>query len=63
VKVRLNDSDLVGTGVEVGRSSLFRGDHGGGMMIRKLRIDRGIQLPEKCKENVDVSSKGPSSGS
>jgi hypothetical protein len=39
VKVRLNDSDLVGTGVEVGRSSLFLGDHGGGMMIRKLRID------------------------
>jgi hypothetical protein len=31
VKVRLNDSDLVGTGVEVGRSSLFRsgGDDGG----------------------------------
>jgi hypothetical protein len=27
--------------------------------IRKLRMDR-IQLPEKYKENVDVSSKGPS---
>jgi hypothetical protein len=30
--------------------------------MRKLRIDR-IQLPEKYKENFDVSSEGPSSGS
>ena len=22
----------------------------------------GMQLPEKCKENFDVSSEGPSSG-
>ena len=26
-------------------------------MIRKLRIDIGIQLPEKYKENFDVSSE------
>ena len=29
--------------------------------IRKFRIDIGIQLPEKYKENFDVSSEGPSS--
>jgi hypothetical protein len=27
--------------------------------IRKLWIDIGIQLPEKYKENFDVSSEGP----
>ena len=29
--------------------------------IRKFRIDIGIQLPEKYKDNFDVSSEGPSS--
>ena len=28
-------------------------------IIRKLQIDIGIQLPEKYKENFDVSSEGP----
>jgi uncharacterized protein YfaQ (DUF2300 family) len=32
-------------------------------IIRKCRIDRDIQLPEKYKENFHVSSEGPSSGS
>jgi hypothetical protein len=32
-------------------------------IMRKFRIDIGIQLPEKYKENVDVSSECPSLGS
>ena len=29
--------------------------------MKKLSLV-GMQLPEKCKENFDVSSEGPSSG-
>jgi hypothetical protein len=32
-------------------------------IIRKLRIDREMQLAEKYKENFDVSSEGPLMGS
>jgi hypothetical protein len=32
-------------------------------IIRKLRIDRDTTIPEKYKENFDVPSEGPSSGS